>query len=281
MMEVGRTTRGAAIVLGLVALVGSAGAATTTHAVRRGDTIGEIARNHRVPAVALAAANDLDDADDVRAGSTLRIPDRSAAEVARAVPIARRSTRGQEYVVRIGDTLSTIARKHATTVRALVEENDLGASTAKLREGQTLEVPSGAATERDEGPTCPVDGAGKFDFSNSFGAPREGRRKHGGNDIFAKRGTPVVASVAGTLRSVTGDNVGIGYYLDGDDGVTYYGAHLAKLTVADGHVDRGEVIGAVGASGNARGTPPHLHFEVKPRNGASVDPYVLLRKWCR
>lgn len=280
-MQVERTFRGLATIASLVALAASAGAAATTHAVRRGDTISEIARGHRVPAAALAAANDLDDADHVRAGSTLRIPDRSAAEVARAVPIATRSAKRPEYVVRTGDTLSTIARRHGTTVRALVEENDLGASTAKLREGQALEVPAATATARDEGPTCPVKGAGKFDFSNSFGAPREGRRKHGGNDIFAKRGTPVVASVAGTLRSVTGDNVGIGYYLDGDDGVTYYGAHLAKLTVDDGHVDRGEVIGAVGASGNARGTPPHLHFEVKPRNGASVDPYVLLRKWCR
>ena len=281
MMEVRSIIRGTTLVVGLIALAGSAGAATTTHTVRRGDTIGEIARSHRVPAAALAAANDLDDADHVRAGSALRIPDRSAGEVARPVPIVTRSAKRPEYVVRTGDTLSSIARRHGTTVRALIEENDLGASTAKIREGQALEVPAGTTTEGGEAPACPVRGAGKFDFSNSFGAPREGRRKHGGNDIFAKRGTLVVASVSGTLRSVTGGNVGIGYYLDGDDGVTYYGAHLAKLTVGDGHVDRGEVIGAVGSSGNAQGTPPHLHFEVKPRNGAPVDPYGLLRKWCR
>ena len=278
-MKVHNTMRGVAIVVGLVGLVGSAGAATTTHAVRRGDTIGEIARSHRMPAAALAGANDLDDVDRVRAGSNLRIPDRSAAEVARGVPIVARST-PQEYVVRTGDTLSTIARRHATTIRALVKENSLGTSSAKIREGQALQVPAGTALPGEE-PVCPVEGAGKFDFSNSFGAPREGRRKHGGNDVFAKRGTPVVASVAGTLRGVTGGNVGIGYYLAGDDGVTYYGAHLARLVAGDGRVERGEVIGAVGSSGNAVGTPPHLHFEVKPRNGAAVDPYRLLRKWCR
>lgn len=280
-MQVRRVSRCAATVLGLVALVGSAGAATSTHAVQGGDTISDIALRHRVPATALAAANDLDDPDHVRAGTTLRIPDRSAAEVSRAVPISTKSAKRQEYVVRTGDTLSSIARRYATTVGALVETNDLGAPSAKLREGRSLDVPASARTSEDQSAMCPVKGAGKFDFSNSFGAPREGRRKHGGNDIFAKRGTPVIANVDGTLRSVTGDNVGIGYYLDGDDGVTYYGAHLTKLTVGDGPVDRGDVIGAVGASGNARGTPPHLHFEVKPRNGASVNPYGLLRKWCR
>ena len=281
MMEVERSVRSAAVVLGLIALLGSAGAATTTHTVQRGETIGEIARRHEVPASALVASNDLEDADRVRAGVTLRIPDQSAAEVARAVPIATKSAKRQQYVVRAGDTLSAIAQRYATTVEALVEENDLGTPRAKLREGRELQFPASVAGSADERALCPVKGAGKFDFSNSFGAPREGRRKHGGNDIFAKRGTPVVATVGGTLRSVKGDNVGIGYYLAGDDGVTDYGAPLAKLAVGDGPVDRGEIIGAVGASGNAQGTPPHLHFEVKPRNGASVDPYGLLRKWCR
>lgn len=281
MMEAGKFLRSGAILVGALALLASAGAATNAHTVRRGDTIGEIARRHQVAATALVAMNDLEDADRVRAGATLRIPDRSAAEVASAVPIATRSAKRPEYVVRAGDTLSSIALRHATTVDALVQENGLETPRATLAQGRALRVPTSIADSDDEAALCPVKGAGKFDFSNSFGAPREGRRKHGGNDIFAKRGTPVIASVAGTVRSVKGDNVGIGYYLDGDDGVTYYGAHLAKLAVDDGPVDRGDVIGAVGASGNARGTPPHLHFEVKPRDGASVDPYGLLRKWCR
>jgi murein DD-endopeptidase MepM/ murein hydrolase activator NlpD len=125
-----------------------------------------------------------------------------------------------------------------------------------------------------------VKGAGKFDFSNSFGAPRHGGRKHMGNDIFAKRGTPVLASVDGTLRSVTGALTGIGYYLDGDDGVTYYGAHMNELRVGEGRVTQGTVIGSVGTTGNAQGTPAHLHFEVKPGNGPSIDPYSYLRIWC-
>ena len=279
-MDARKLLRSGAIVVGSVALLASAGAATDTHKVRRGDTLGEIARSHRVPTSALAAANDLPDADHLRSGVTLQVPDPVTAEVAQAVPIAARSSRRQAYVVRDGDTLSSIARRFATTVATLVADNDLASPRATLRRGLALQVAVSGASGA-ESPLCPVKDAGKFDFSNSFGSPRDGQRRHAGNDIFARRGTPVIAGVAGTIRVVTGDNVGIGYYLDGDDGVTYYGDHLAKLTVGDGPVKRGAVIGAVGATGNAKGTPPHLHFEVKPRDGASVDPYAMLRKWCR
>ena len=280
MMDARKVIRSGAIVVGAVALLASAGAAADTHNVRRGDTLGEIARTHRVPTATLAATNGLDDVDHVPTGATLKIPDHGSTEVTKAVPISARSSRRQAYVVRGGDTLSSIARRYATSVATLVGDNGLGSSGATLRRGQSLQVAI-SDSSNDQIPLCPVKGAGKFDFSNSFGSPRDGQRRHAGNDIFAKRGTPVVAGVAGTVRRVTGDNVGIGYYLDGDDGVTYYGAHLAKLTVGDGPVERGDVIGAVGATGNAKGTPPHLHFEVKPGDGASVDPYKLLRKWCR
>lgn len=279
-MDAPKLLRSASIVVGFVALLASAGAAASTHTVRRGDTLGGIARAHRVPVQALAAANDVGDADQVRAGATLRVPDPAAAGVARAVPIAARSSQRQAYIVRAGDTLSNIARRFGTNVATLVADNDLGSSAGTLRQGRPLQV-ARVGSSPTERPLCPVRGAGKFDFSDSFGSPRDGRRRHAGNDIFARRGTPVVAGVAGTIRGVTGDNVGIGYYLDGDDGVTYYGAHLATLRVGDGPVARGAIIGTVGATGNAKGTPPHLHFEVKPGDGASIDPYALLRTWCR
>ncbi len=73
---------------------------------------------------------------------------------------------------------------------------------------------------------------------------------------------------------------GLAYYLHGDDGNTYYGAHLDSLAGRPGKVDRGDVIGRVGTTGNAAGTPPHLHFEFKPRGGRSVDPYPTLERWC-
>lgn len=100
--------------------------------------------------------------------------------------------------------------------------------------------------------------------------------------MFARRGTPVVAPVDGVVRTVVGGRAGLGFYVDGADGVTYYGAHMDSSAVSNGQqVRRGDVLGAVGNTGNAAGTPPHLHFEIKPGNGTPIDPYPLLRVWCR
>jgi murein DD-endopeptidase MepM/ murein hydrolase activator NlpD len=156
----------------------------------------------------------------------------------------------------------------------------------KVRDGRDLQLPVSAKVDGTPGdaskpkPICPVSGAGKFDFSNSFGAPREGGRHHMGNDIVAKRGTAVLAPMGGTLRRADGSVAGLAWYVDGEDGVTYYGAHLDAIALQGGHVDQGQKIGIVGNSGNASTTPTHLHFEVHPGGGPAVDPYGYLRAWC-
>src|SRR5205085_709996 len=72
---------------------------------------------------------------------------------------------------------------------------------------------------------CPVQGP--HAFSNDWGNPRSGGRRHKGNDIFAATGTPVVAPVAGTVTQRTGGLGGNAVYVRGVDGNTYYGAHLS------------------------------------------------------
>jgi murein DD-endopeptidase MepM/ murein hydrolase activator NlpD len=272
--------------LGLILLLCLAGsAASSTYTLKWGDTLGKVAARYKIPLPALTAANNIPNPHKVREGTVLQVPDKQAAQVAVAKPIAAVSAPppadgSKTYDVKAGDTLSSIAKQFGTSVADIVERNGLKSAEALLRERRTLKLAPSANVPPPQQPLCPVKGASKFDFSNSFGAPRHGGRKHMGNDVFAKRGTPVVASVDGTIRSVTGSITGIGYYLDGDDGVTYYGAHMDVLKAADGRVKQGDIIGAVGTTGNAQGTPAHLHFEVHPGGGAAIDPYRLLQTWC-
>jgi murein DD-endopeptidase MepM/ murein hydrolase activator NlpD len=125
---------------------------------------------------------------------------------------------------------------------------------------------------------CPVQGPRAF--SNDWGQPRSGGRRHQGTDILSPRGTPIVANVSGTVRPHNSGLGGISYYLRGDDGNTYFGTHLDSLSGVSGRVAQGTVIGRVGNTGNARGGPPHLHFEIHPGGGGPVNPYPTLARYC-
>ncbi|HET9372391.1 MAG TPA: M23 family metallopeptidase [Vicinamibacterales bacterium] len=124
----------------------------------------------------------------------------------------------------------------------------------------------------------PVQGVSLGAAHSGFGAPRDGgRRDHHGIDIFAPRGTPVVAAVDGVVRVDTSDRGGQVIWLSPLDrrGRLYY-AHLHDWAVTNGaSVRAGQVIGYVGNTGNARTTPPHLHFGVYDRG--PVDPHPYLR----
>ncbi len=129
--------------------------------------------------------------------------------------------------------------------------------------------------------TCPVQGP--VAFTNDFGAPRYGGgyHTHKGNDILAPRGAPVVANVSGVFAFNNNGLGGLSYNLTGADGTRYYGAHLDRFSgVHAGQVSQGTVLGFVGNSGDARGGPTHLHYEVHPHGGAAVNPYPLTSRYC-
>jgi len=126
-------------------------------------------------------------------------------------------------------------------------------------------------------PTCPLRLAWPLDLpvSDPFG-PRDAGF-HPGIDIPAATGTPVTAAAAGVVVSAhfAPDGYGRRVVIDHGDGVTTISAHLLRIDVAVGQeVSPGDVVGLVGASGEATG--PHLHFEVRVR-GAAVDPLPALR----
>jgi murein DD-endopeptidase MepM/ murein hydrolase activator NlpD len=245
-------------------------ASAGTYTVQWGDTLGGIARKLGVSVDDLSATNHITDPNRIRAGQVLSVP----ASVAGAQPIAAVSPAA---TVRVGhgDTLSSIAGRYHTTVPAIAKANGI-ANPDRIREGTVLQLPGAAAAAINW--VCPV--YGPVHYVGRFGDPRGDGREHQGVDIAAARGTPVVANVAGTVVHHPNSRGGNAYYLHGDDGDVYYGAHLDAYVGSDGHVAMGQQIGRVGNSGNASGGVTHLHFERMPHGGASVDPMPLLARAC-
>ncbi|MCZ6757712.1 MAG: M23 family metallopeptidase [Bacteroidetes bacterium] len=124
----------------------------------------------------------------------------------------------------------------------------------------------------------PVSGFDSGAIQSGFGDSRDGgRRSHHGVDIFAPRGTPVIAATSGFVSSTrTGGLGGKTVWLrSAQTGASIYYAHLQEQLVRRGtRVAAGDTLGLVGNSGNARTTPPHLHFGIY-RNGP-VDPHPYI-----
>jgi murein DD-endopeptidase MepM/ murein hydrolase activator NlpD len=97
--------------------------------------------------------------------------------------------------------------------------------------------------------------------------------------MFANYGTPVVATEGGDASDNTGGAGGIAIVLQGDSGVQYYYAHLQEIANL-GRVEAGQVIGYVGDTGNASGTP-HLHIQIQPGGwGTDINPYPTIASAC-
>ena len=115
--------------------------------------------------------------------------------------------------------------------------------------------------------------------NDSWHAPRDGERIHQGQDIFAPRGTPVYSATEGYVLRIGENRLG-GQTVSvlGAGGRVYYYAHLDSyapdLDVGD-YVTPETILGSVGTTGNAKNTPPHLHFGVYAAAGA-INPLPLL-----
>jgi hypothetical protein len=123
----------------------------------------------------------------------------------------------------------------------------------------------------------PIKGIVPRQVLSGIGAPRDGgARDHHGIDIFVPRGTPVLASVDGVVRIDETPRGGRVVWLrDSRTRRNIYYAHLNDWAVASGaEVRAGDVIGYVGNTGNARTTPPHLHFGVYDRGPGDPVPYL-------
>jgi peptidoglycan LD-endopeptidase LytH len=182
-------------------------------------------------------------------------------------------------------TSTTVARTPTTARPGVTTTVGPSAGTGPAAPTTTTRPTTTTAAPRVVTPTapiatgswvCPVQGP--TSFSDTWGAPRSGGRRHQGVDMMAATGTPVVAPVSGTVTHRDNSIGGLSFHLQGSDGNYYYGTHLSAYG-NNGSVQAGTVVGYVGATGNA--TTPHLHFEIHiGGRGNAVNPYPTVRAAC-
>lgn len=275
-------------------------AATST--VRSGDGWLTIARRAQVTVSSLLSLNGGDEDRMIHPGDTVCLPDGASADAfaetsagtsAGTSGEASRSGGSGDYTVASGDSWFWIAERAGTSVRSLLEVND-ASSDDRLFPGQTIRLPAGAtapAATPASGDSSSGSGWVTLDalptqgpcwYSDGWGHPRSGGRRHVGTDIFTLSGIYVYAVADGTLTSrkwaQPGNISGNAWRLTADDGNAYFYAHLSDFAPGLGvgsSVRAGEIIGWVGKTGNT--VVDHLHFEIRPGGGDPINPYPILR----
>ena len=170
--------------------------------------------------------------------------------------------------------------------RLTADERQVPAAASELAQAQDeLEAFAAGSAIYISGATFPIAWPYDTPLIDSFGFPRmpgtPDEHWHEGIDLFAPAGTPLLAAERGVIiRISTGRLGGLTFWLKGESGAHWYYAHLQSyaegLAVGD-VVEAGQVLGYVGNTGNAVGTPPHLHLELHPDGAAPVNPYPLLK----
>ncbi|MHB8799588.1 MAG: M23 family metallopeptidase [Thermoanaerobaculia bacterium] len=165
------------------------------------------------------------------------------------------------------------------------------AKAATEKPAASKERPGAGEDRRASAPrelAVPVAGVDPGSLEGTFSQRRGGSRSHDALDILAPRGTPVVAADDGVVKKLfTSVRGGLTVYqFDPDERYCYYYAHLDGYApgLHEGQVLRkGDLVGYVGSTGNARQDAPHLHFAVnhldpdkKWWGGTPIDPYPLL-----
>ncbi len=241
------------------------GVDTVEYELRSGDTLSGIAAQNGLRLDTLVSFNRISDARRMRAGDSIKIPNRD----------------GVLHTVSRGESLESIARSHGSSVNALLDANDL--ESARIDPGDMVFVPEARMDGTElaiilgDAFRWPVRGR----ISSGFGMRRDPftgtRRFHNGIDIVNRPGTPVNAAMSGRVVHVENQpgNYGKFVIMRHPRGYQTLYAHLDRITVSSGqYLSQGQRVGLLGNTG--RSTGPHLHFSIL-ENGQFIDPMRHLR----
>jgi LysM repeat protein len=219
--------------------------------VRQGDTLGGIAKMFGVSVNTIRWNNDIS-GSTITPGQTLTI-----------LPIS-----GVRHTVKKGDTVGSIAKLYKGDVGDIERYNNITADT-KLSIGDIVIVPDGEMRSSGGSQVQFVTNSKVFEgyYMRPVPGPKtQGIHGHNAVDLAPPYGTSVVAAAEGTIivSRIGGWNGGYGIYvvIQHPNGTQTLYSHMSKnYAVIGQHVNQGEVIGNVGATGEATG--PHLHFEIR------------------
>lgn len=183
-------------------------------------------------------------------------------------------------VFRVGETGSPQLSADSSTTSFFFDADEGGDYILRLQPELFRSGAYGVSVSIGPSLDFPVSGV-KASVGSVWGDQRDGgKRSHEGIDIFAPKLTPAVAAVDGYITGVREGGIGgkvVWLRPEGKPYTLYY-AHLDQQQVQEGqHVKKGDVVGLVGNTGNARTTPAHLHFGIYGYGGA-IDPLPFVNR---
>jgi murein DD-endopeptidase MepM/ murein hydrolase activator NlpD len=234
------------------------------YTVKKGDSLFGISHKFNVSIDALITTNELSNAQYLKIGTKLKIPNMN----------------GIYYTVKKGDSLSSISKRYGVSVNKIVDLNDLSSSVIKVR--QKIFIPGATLTDWERavaiGNIFKYPARGRLTSRVGFRIDPFTKRRayHAGIDIANRIGTRVTAAQYGkVIYAGYRGNYGRTVIIMHPNGYKTLYAHLHKITIKRGQaVKQGETIGSIGNSG--RSTGPHLHFEVH-QNKKVIDPLKILK----